>query len=191
MEQRFKGELTMAILENLVRGALTTKALILAFIKAGRSSYWLRKNVNKELRKSETDYYEFLDLQRLYKLINKLRKDGLVESHNKSWTITKFGYLKLNVLKSRFLHKEASTKKETDVFKVIIFDVPEKYKSDREWLRSTLKNFGMTALQKSVFIGNAKLPTCFIKDLDERKILHHVQIFTVSKNGTLKNLISS
>ena len=60
---------------------------------------------------------------------------------------------------------------------VIVFDIPEKHKHKRNWLRLELANLGFGLLQKSVWFGPAPLPKTFIRALDELKLLRHLKFF--------------
>ena len=75
-----------------------------------------------------------------------------------------------------------------DNLKIIIFDIPEEDRRKRVWLRSALKNLNFTMLQKSVWVGISRLPHEFARDLNKLKIISHVEIFAISKTGSLKQL---
>ncbi len=67
---------------------------------------------------------------------------------------------------------------------IIIFDIPEKKKRYREWLRNELVGFGFNLVQKSVWIGPG-LPKEFIEYLNETGLLKHIRFF----QATEKDLI--
>ena len=72
-----------------------------------------------------------------------------------------------------------------DTTKVIIFDIPEKERYKRDWIRVSLLQLGFKMLQKSVWIGKVKIPEEFINDLKFMKIHSCVHIFSAEKLGTI------
>ena len=96
---------------------------------------------------------------------------------------------KLRVQKSKSLPDNGRYKTESDdELKIIIFDIPEEERQKRDWLRSVLKNLKFSMLQKSVWVGKGKLPKEFINDLSKYKIISYVDIFAISKYGSLRKL---
>ena len=70
-------------------------------------------------------------------------------------------------------------------FTIVIFDIPEVKRNKRDWLRECLKNLDFSLVQRSVWIGKAKIPKEFIDDIFELKLGKYIHIFEVSKSGTL------
>jgi DNA-binding PadR family transcriptional regulator len=129
---------------------------------------------------------------RFYSVLNHLYKQGLVEKDKKDnrlrWTITKLGKNKLkdikdknNSLPSKINYK---TTKEKNL-KLIVFDIPEKYRYKRVWLREQLIMLDFVLLQKSVWMGKNKIPEEFIKNINNLGLLPYIHIFTVQNKGTL------
>ncbi len=140
----------------------------------------------------------FRDRQRFYSLLGYLKKQGLVEAKKENkksfWSITKKGRSKLELLKERNRFSKVSAvypKSRADAsLKIIAYDIPaEGNQKRRDWLRWALLNMGFTMLQRSVWVGKKKVPERFLKDLRERRLVPHVQIFEVSKVGNLKEIV--
>ena len=156
----------------------------------GRMQYLLkRKHYKEELQNTRKKKRRFDDL--LY----HLKKDNLVSNTIKGGKsflkLTRNGkeYLeKLRLIKSNILPNNRYHKKDENLFKIVIFDVPEREKRKRAWLRAALKNLDFTMLQKSVWIGRVKLPREFISAIDDLDLSSHVEIFAISKTGSLKQL---
>ncbi|MBI2635441.1 MAG: CRISPR-associated endonuclease Cas2, partial [Parcubacteria group bacterium] len=72
--------------------------------------------------------------------------------------------------------------------KVVIFDIPEKQKHKREWLRGQLQDLGFKMIQKSVWMGKRKFPKEFLEDIRDLKLLAYVEIFSVTKTGSMRPL---
>ena len=132
----------------------------------------------------------FSDKQQFYSLLGKLKKQGLIESKKSDkgilWTITKAGLSRLMILRE----KRTDYKVESDnKLKIIAFDIPEKERRKREWLREVLRLLGFKMLQKSLWIGKNKIPEDFLADLRRKNLIEHIHILEVSKTGTLQELI--
>ena len=127
--------------------------------------------------------------KKITKIITKLKSDGLVIKNNEGFFhITKVGNLKLNnllIVKNKKPHYETAQSNEV---KIITFDIPEKKKASRNWLRLALKDMDFNFLQKSVWVGTAALPEEFLDDLRQQEIFDFVEIFAVTKKGTLRQL---
>jgi CRISPR-associated endonuclease Cas2 len=118
--------------------------------------------------------------------LSKLKKGGLLSNEKGIWKITPEGKI--------FLKKEKSTLIKFTSFKniklnpqktmLVIFDIPEKKRLYRNWLRNELVGFGFTLIQKSVWFGPT-LPKEFITYLSDRKILEYIKFF----KATEKDLI--
>lgn len=67
---------------------------------------------------------------------------------------------------------------------IVIFDVPEKKKRYREWLRSELVGFGFELIQKSVWLGSA-LPKEFVEYLSKVGILKHIRFFRAAEKDLI------
>lgn len=128
--------------------------------------------------------------QSFYSLLNHLKNQGLVKKetigYRKSiWKITRKGLEKLKIIKriekpSKIYKSEAGNK-----FKVIIFDIPEKEKEKRVWVREILKILGFTMLQKSVWIGKNKIPARFLFELKNREMMDYVHVFEINQKGSI------
>lgn len=120
----------------------------------------------------------------LYKTLYSLEKQGLVEKKNGTWEITRDG--KENIMESLQIKKGREyICKKSEYYTIVSFDIPEKIKAKREWLRETLVNMGFSLLQQSVWIAKKKIPGDFVKDLHSMKIAKFVHIFEVTKHGTI------
>lgn len=144
---------------------------------------YLQKVADQRERKQQRMEEE----QRIRVTIAKLVHEGMVQKKESAgWSITKTGKKKLRSLREWIVKKKSYEMQDEKTLKIIIFDIPERYRNHRDWIRSTLYTMNYELLQQSVFAGTGKLPDAFIKDIDQRGMLHHVQIFSVGKYGTLE-----
>lgn len=136
----------------------------------------------------ETVYGRKLNKRSVHAIINRLEKNGLIQKKVKGWSITSSGKIILNssgaVIKKFFNPGSFKEKIQKPKNQILIFDIPEKRKRWREWLRSELVGFGFTMIQKSVWLG-PPLPQDFIKYLNENGILRHIRFFRVDEKDII------
>jgi len=195
---RIKGKKTMKVLEFLGEGALEMADIWLAITTAPYGSSHSRLQAQKmKIEKARKEIFENIkERENLYNLIINLRKQGLVSRKEKTgkkfWQLTPKGEKELKKLKAYYRKNNLPERKyssdASDAFTIIIFDVPEKERRKRDWLRKKLVEMKFKKLQGSVWIGKYRVPEQFLKDLNESKLIECVEIFTVGKAGTLKKL---
>ena len=133
------------------------------------------------------DKNQDISSRRISSVLSKLRREGLVSrkgtTRNSRWGITSKGKQWLH------LHPTIDIPKPDGITRLVIFDVPEKYRKKRNRLRGELIAFEFEQLQKSVWIGNRPLPKSFIQLVDSLDLSEAVHIFSVYKEGTLTNIL--
>ncbi len=133
--------------------------------------------------------------RRFSDFVYRLKKDGLIAERKKEkdrfLALTSKGRAFLNKVISGKLPSSKYMPEGEDELKIIIFDIPEKEKRKREWLRWALKNLNFKMIQKSVWLGKAKLPQQFIDDLGRINMLSYVEIFAITKKGSLRQTIKN
>lgn len=187
----------MGVLEIIGSAALETSDILLAIMTSpyGSSRYRLERQKEKIQHAREEIIRELKEKQNLYNLISSLKKDGLIsgkEKDKRTWRLTWKGEkelerLKLYYGKNSLPHRKYKSE-VSDNFTIITFDIPEKERQKREWLRRKLIEMEFKLLQGSVWIGRRSVPEAFMEDLDLCKLLPCVEIFTVGKTGSLKRL---
>lgn len=129
-------------------------------------------------------------------MISKLKRDKLLDEkiRNKKrlFSLTSKGRRKLFDLKMRLSRKLPDvvySKEKSQKFVTVAFDVPEKERRERDWLCFALKALGLSMIQKSVWVGKTKIPREFLNDLARLRLVDFVEIFEVSKAGSLRHII--
>jgi len=153
----------------------------------------LMKRRNARHEELDNELGEMREKQKFYSLLYFLQKSGLIEKKKRKnktfWFITKKGLEKRkSILSSKeyqFPRKEKYTSESSQYSIIVIFDIPEKEKKKREWLRSVLKNLDFKMLQKSVWMGESKLPNNFLVDLEKLNLLSHIKIFSIFEKGNI------
>ena len=114
--------------------------------------------------------------------LSRLGKKGLVQNKYGAWKITEDGLEFLNSknkkIKEFFYEKPRNKNIVRNL--IVCFDIPEKERRSRDWLRSELIGFGFEPIQKSLWFG-PPLPKEFVEFLSERKILDYIRFFKAER----------
>lgn len=125
-------------------------------------------------------------------ILVRLRRAGLVARDGpqkiSSWHITAQGKKRLAVLSAGPAplpkNKHILAKKDGKL-RIVIFDVPERDRRKRDWLRTQLLACDFKPLQKSVWTGTRPLPEALIEEIDALDLSTHVHIMSIGEKGTL------
>ncbi len=173
------------------------------FLSAGRGLSMSGVSYHRE-RQSRTRASERAERERLRELrkrysdfLYRLKQDGLVQEVTRrgirKCILTLKGKLRLETLRKRrktaLPETNAYPSTAADEATIVAFDVPEKERRKRDWLRAVLKNLGLTMVQRSVFAGKCKIPRRLLDDLVKLRLVERVEIFTVTKTGSLKHIL--
>ena len=146
---------------------------------------WLASSAFNKIASSRAGRWANLRL-----MLYRLRAQGFVESRKEQkrrgneWRITDTGTRLLDAFRRHTVARVASNVSKDHV-KIVIFDIPEEKKWARAWIRQTLQHLRFKLLQKSVWIGDAKLPEEFFASLVDYEIDNFVHVFAVAKRGSI------
>lgn len=65
---------------------------------------------------------------------------------------------------------------------LLIYDIPEDRKKERDWFRRQLKNFDFIMVQRSVWVGPSPLPTDFTDYLKQIGLQKEFKTFKLAKS---------
>lgn len=124
--------------------------------------------------------------QSVRNILTRLKKQGLLLNKNRKWKITNEGKILLREKKSAIMHFSPRKNYNKNIPKttIIIFDIPEKKRLYRDWLRNELVGFGFELVQKSVWLGPA-LPKEFISYLGKEKLLQYIRFFKAAESDLI------
>ena len=176
---------SLALILSLAEGGASALSGILKGPREG-----IGKTYERILKlKSVQDYYE--ELKNLKEnsariILWRLEKKGLVAKKQKYYQLTNLG---LKVVKKiqKVIEQPWDGK-----WRIVMFDIPEKRRTERNWLRFQLVAFDYKPLQKSVFIGQKPLDEDFYKELLNRDLNRWVRLITVGEiddEQVLKNFL--
>jgi len=197
-----KGDITLKILEIVGETVVNTIDLVGAILSSGYGASYGKIQYELSRRQSDREIKSFRkkiynqNKQKYYNLIYKLKRDNLIkentEKNKKYFVLTEKGESKLFDLLARRKNKfpeNIYNKENGNNLIIVAFDIPEIEKRKREWVRAALKNLDFKMIQKSVWVGKVKIPKQFLDDLLKLRLIDFVEIFEVSKSGSLKHII--
>ena len=122
--------------------------------------------------------------------LHRLKKQGLIERDDLWWHITEKGKVYLQKKLARLLpphstQDEAMTSVSKSKNMIIIFDIPEKLRKKRDWLREELTCLGFTMMQKSVWFGPSPLPKSFAKHTQDMNIIQFLKFFRANETDVV------
>jgi len=120
--------------------------------------------------------------------IYRLQKQGLVaqDPKKKVYFLTKKGKEFAGYINDRYSILNQPWDKK---IRIVIFDIPEKKRIYRDWLRNELLLLEFKLLQKSVFVGKHPLPESLIREIDNYNIAKYIYIFTLSEVDKRKEIL--
>ena len=194
----FKPTMTEIILDILQDGAEAAADIFITMTSNYTESYrrarrGMQGEHAMEFKNSWSEIYR--RQKNFYSLIQKLKRDGLIRKkkigsgRNIPWLITDRGGERLNYLKKESeKNKWLNENRKSAGVIIVSYDIPESYRLERAWLREILKLFKFKPLHQSVWLGRTLLPKEFIRQLSQKKLTGYVEIFEVSKLGTISRL---
>ena len=114
--------------------------------------------------------------------LSRLKNKGYLTNNFSNWSLTSRG--KSHARKIKLLSYISSPFKKDCASKTILsFDIPEKNRVMRRWLRNQLKIFNYKMLQQSLWIGPGPLPLPFLKRLEDLNIRKNIKTFKITKTN--------
>ncbi len=196
-----KGDILINVLEVAAGAAVRASDLFLAFLKAGYGASYRKlewEHAKIERRRAQgalARQVEQVARQRYAQFLYQLRRDGLLEENERAGVhllrLTAKGKEKLAALRkrrSRMLPSVAYPRALGHEMTIVTFDVPERERRKRDWLRAVLKGLGFTMVHKSVWVGEVRIPRQLLEDLRDFRIAEFIEIFAVTKSGSLQQV---
>ena len=119
--------------------------------------------------------------------ISKMKNKEFIKHEGEFFKITLRGREFIKKRQDSFNIFNNSFKKESPKNLIVMFDIPETQKAEREWFRWHLKKFNYFMIQKSVWVGPSPLPKDFSDYLEEIKLKECIKTFKLAKPYSNKN----
>lgn len=167
----------MALLFSLAEGGVVALDEILKGPRQG-----LSKSYDRILRlKTFWDYYDELkDLKEnsVRTILWRLQKKGLVKKKEKKYCLTLEGSKIIKIFHTKKIKK---TESWDGKWRIVMFDIPERKREWRDWLRWQLLIWEYKPLQKSVFIGKQALEEDFYSKIIEQGLNQFIKLITIGE----------
>jgi len=113
--------------------------------------------------------------------LSRLKRKNYIERNGEFLQITKKGreYIKRKQNSLSIFHSVFQKSAQKNL--IVMFDIPEVKKAEREWFRYHLKKFSYEMIQRSVWVGPSPLPPEFLSYLKEIKLSECVKTFKLAK----------
>ena len=197
-----KGELRLRILEGITSGAVGLLDIFVASLNAGygashaKLDFEVRKIRRERDRHAVRSAVDLQSRQRYYNMLSVLKRDGLIVPQERSsgrfFALTQKGKQRLRRLRAQAKDQLPSSQYEhisSDTFIIVAFDIPERERRKRAWLRYALRSIGLHMVQKSLWMGKVKVPQELLDGLRRLRIAQHVEIFEIRRAGTLRHVL--
>ena len=117
----------------------------------------------------------------MYKLKNK----GYISKNHGNLCLTSRGKIYIDLIKhlKEFRSENLKTAQKN---LLVLYDIPEEKKKEREWFRRHLKNFHFIMIQRSVWVGPSPLPKEFMEYIESIGLKKFLRIFKLAKGYLLK-----
>ena len=118
--------------------------------------------------------------------LSRLRKKQYVIFEGSCLKLSKNGKRYIAKRKARLQLFESPFNKKSSKNLLLVFDIPEVRKAEREWFRFQLKKFDYTMIQRSVWVGPSPLPEEFMNYLKNIKLFDCIKTFKLAKDYKFK-----
>ncbi len=127
--------------------------------------------------------------QSINNAVYRLTKNGYVSKGIDSFVILPKGRKYVENKKIKMVTFESPFKNNSPKNLIVMFDVPEGKKYEREWLRFQLRQFGYMMIQKSVWVGPSPLPKEFLDYTKKLNLKNCIKTFKLEKPYNTQNLL--
>ncbi len=118
--------------------------------------------------------------------VYRLHRDGLIDKDASGWAITPKGKEYAKRKFDSLAQFESPFQKDASRDLLVIFDIPETKRTERDWFRRHLKKFDYEMIQQSVWVGPSPLPKEFVTYTKEIGLKNTIKTFKLAKNYSLK-----
>mgnify|MGYP001604606878 FL=1 len=147
---------------------------LVSFLFSARSTKIYRKILWERTRAR----HKRLNLGAFNQQIYRLRKKGIIEPKGKIIHVNRENLLRFSSGKNSVMKNIVPKKTE----KILMsFDIPEKNKKARDWLRNQIKYWDFEMIHQSLWLGYGPLPKEFNERLKQLGVFGNVRVFRVKK----------
>jgi DNA-binding transcriptional regulator PaaX len=115
--------------------------------------------------------------------ISQLKKKQYITKADSGWSLTLKGKEYLRKKYDSLLQFNSPFSKNDPKNLLVMFDIPQTKKAEREWFRWHLKKFNYVMIQKSVWRGPSPLPKEFLDYVKKIGLWENLKILKISKSN--------
>ncbi len=119
--------------------------------------------------------------QSMNNTLYRLNRNGYISKDNDYILLSPNGRKYVENKKARLITFDSPYKKESPKNLLVMFDIPETKKAEREWFRFHLRMFDYEMIQRSVWVGPSPLPKDFLDYVKEIKLKECIKTFKLAK----------
>ena len=119
--------------------------------------------------------------QSINNAVYRLSKNGYVLKEDSCISLLPKGRKYVENKKVHLLTFDSPYKEESPKNLLVMFDIPEIKKTEREWFRFHLRQFGYEMIQKSVWVGPSPLPKDFLDYVKNIGLSECIKTFKLAK----------
>jgi CRISPR-associated endonuclease Cas2 len=120
--------------------------------------------------------------QSLSNAFYRLKKHGYISNENDCLLLLPKGRKYVENKKVRLMTFISPFKNDSPKNLLVMFDIPEYKKAEREWFRFQLRQFGYIMIQRSVWVGPSPLPKDFLVYVKNLKLKDCIKTFKLEKS---------
>lgn len=125
--------------------------------------------------------------QSINNVIFKLNKNGYIQKDENYILLLPRGRKYVENKKVRLVTFESPFENKAVRNLLVMFDIPEAQKAEREWFRFHLREFGYEMIQRSVWVGPSPLPKEFLDYLRQIRLKNCIKTFKLAKPYNTQN----
>lgn len=118
----------------------------------------------------------------LSSMMSYLKKEELIGKNDKGWYLTPAGRKYMKRKEDSLQQFKHEFSKESPKNLMVMFDIPETKRAEREWFRWHLKKFNYEMIQKSVWVGPSPLPKEFMNYVSKIGLKNTIKTFKLAKD---------
>lgn len=164
---------------------MTAEKVILEYLNKNKNNHSVKYSGVRTgfLGLPDFKYYKY---QTLANRCSSLKNKGYIKEINGEYSITHKGEDFLKQKDHHFLKKFESNKSDKDPKDLLLlYDIPEDKRSEREWFRKELKKFHFIMIQRSVWVGPSPLSKEFTEYLKKVGLKDFIKTFKLEKGITV------
>ena len=190
-------ELVLTALQFQAKGLLTIGDILLSTPEETRR--WFHHIPTEERRWFKENWVDmYRNRQQFHRTLNNLKRQGLItkstDQRGSPWALTRIGKERNRQCGVRRRDPFSSAKiifakPAGSGITLVAYDIPEKDRRKRNWLRMCLVEMGCEKIQKSVWVAKGSIDEGFVHALRERHLLGNVHVLAVTREGTISQIV--